>query len=94
MAIQTRKRPFTSSPGTPVKKIVKSNTLDVWGETYSLVNSVACKAVCCGTAGTVTFIDASGNTCTDYPLQAGYNPIPILQVLTGGTADDIWAIGR
>lgn len=51
-----------------------------------------CRALLCGTAGTVNIMDASGNLCTNLPLQAGYNPIGAKQVRTGGTADNIWAL--
>ncbi len=50
-----------------------------------------CRALCVGTAGTATLIDAEGNTATDYPLQQGYNPIRVTKV-TFGTASDIWAL--
>lgn len=50
------------------------------------------KALVCGTAGTVNFIDEVGNTCTAFPLQAGYHPLRIKRLATGGTADDIWAL--
>ncbi|HJS46263.1 MAG TPA: hypothetical protein VJ753_07675 [Rhizomicrobium sp.] len=45
-----------------------------------------------GTAGTANIIDGSGNNLTGVPLQQGYNPIQVRRVLTGGTADDIWAL--
>lgn len=45
-----------------------------------------------GTAGTANLMDADGNTLANVPLQAGYNPIRVMQVRTGGTADDIWAL--
>lgn len=51
-----------------------------------------CAAINCGTAGTANLIDAAGNTCPNYPLQAGYNLIQVAQVSLGGTADDIWAL--
>lgn len=51
-----------------------------------------CRGLWVGTAGTATMIDAAGNTLTDFPLQAGLNPISITRVSTGGTADDIWAL--
>lgn len=51
-----------------------------------------CRALWVGTAGTATLIDACGNTCTDFPLQAGINPISVKQVTSVGTADDIWAL--
>lgn len=45
-----------------------------------------------GTAGTANIMDAEGNIHANYPLQQGYNPIKVLQVRTGGTASDIWAL--
>lgn len=51
-----------------------------------------CRALLCGSAGTVNLLDYSGNLCSDYPLQAGYNPISVKQVRTGGTASGIWAL--
>lgn len=44
-----------------------------------------------GTAGTANLVDANGNTLTDYPLAAGQHVGSFKQLLTGGTADDIWA---
>lgn len=51
-----------------------------------------CRALAVGTAGTATFIDADGNTCTNFPLQAGYNPIQIQELTSLGTASDVWAL--
>lgn len=45
-----------------------------------------------GTAGTANLMDAEGNTLANVPLQAGYNPLAVRQVRTGGTASDIWAL--
>jgi hypothetical protein len=45
-----------------------------------------------GTAGTANLVDEAGNTCADFPLKEGYNPIRISQLETGGTADDIWGL--
>lgn len=50
-----------------------------------------CRSLLVGTAGTATVIDADGNTATDIPLQAGYNPIRVTKV-TFGTAADVWAL--
>lgn len=49
-------------------------------------------AILCGTPGTVNVQDRSGTVRTDVPLQAGYNPLSVIQIRTGGTADDIWAL--
>jgi hypothetical protein len=51
-----------------------------------------CRSLNVGTAGTANLMDLTGEIRTDYPLQAGYNPIEVKQVRTGGTADDIWAL--
>ena len=45
-----------------------------------------------GTAGTANLVDLAGNERTNVPLQEGYNPIGAREVLTGGTADNIWAL--
>lgn len=45
-----------------------------------------------GTAGTANLMDETGTVRTDVPLQAGYNSLHVLQVRTGGTASDIWAL--
>ena len=50
------------------------------------------KALLVGTAGTANLMDEDGNTVTNVPLQAGYNPLRVSQVRTGGTASDIWAL--
>jgi hypothetical protein len=51
----------------------------------------ACRAVLAGTGGTAecTFIDGSSATLT---LIAGYNPISITNIASGGTADDLVAL--
>lgn len=51
-----------------------------------------CRALLVGTAGTATVLDADGNTCTDIPLQAGYNPIQIQKLTALGTAANVWAL--
>lgn len=52
----------------------------------------ACRGLCVGTAGTASFVNEAGVTVEDYPLQQGYNFLSIRRLLTGGTADDIWAL--
>jgi hypothetical protein len=52
----------------------------------------ACRALLVGTAGTANLMQQDGTIRTDVPLQAGYNPLSVLQVRTGGTASDIWAL--
>lgn len=82
--------PFSSQatgligPAALIRPIVKSNTVD-------LPNG-ACRAVLVGTAGTATLMDASGTAHTGVPLQQGYNPIGVLRIMTGGTADNLWAL--
>jgi hypothetical protein len=51
-----------------------------------------CRGLLVGTAGTANLMDGHGNVQTSVPLQAGYNPLQALQVQTGGTADNIWAL--
>lgn len=64
-------------------KVTKAN-VDLAGGT--------CRGLLVGTAGTANLGDADGTTTTDVPLQAGYNPLQVKQVRTGGTADNIWAL--
>ncbi|WP_143596259.1 spike base protein, RCAP_Rcc01079 family [Tistlia consotensis] len=52
----------------------------------------AARGLLVGTAGTANLVTEQGGVRSDVPLQQGYNPIRVLAVLTGGTADDIWAI--
>lgn len=73
-----------SRPSGNFPKVTKSDTVDIpGGPTRGLL---------VGTAGTATVIDATGATRTDVPLQAGYNPLRVKRIKTGGTADDIWAL--
>lgn len=51
-----------------------------------------CRGLLVGTAGTANLMTASGAIRENVPLQQGYNPIQCLQVRTGGTASDIWAL--
>lgn len=73
----------STRPSGRIVSVTKANSELTYGE---------CRALVCGTAGTVNLVDASGNIITDFPLQQGYNPIRVVQVSTGGTADDIWAL--
>ena len=52
----------------------------------------SCRGLLVGTAGTANLMTAAGQIRTNVPLQAGYNPIQCVQVRTGGTASDIWAL--
>ena len=71
-------------PAATIRPIVKSDTID-------LPNGV-CRAVLVGTPGSANLMDASGNVLTGLPLQQGYNPIGVLRIMTGGTADNMWAL--
>jgi hypothetical protein len=52
-----------------------------------------CRALLVGTAGAATLVDASGETRTAVPLQAGYNPISVQRInSTSLTAANIWAL--
>lgn len=51
-----------------------------------------CVALLVGTAGTANLMQRDGTTRADVPLQVGFNPLQCLQVRTGGTADNIWAL--
>lgn len=57
----------------------------------NLPNSTT-KALLVGTAGTANLMQPDGTIQTSVPLQVGYNPLQVLQVRTGGTATDIWAL--
>lgn len=52
----------------------------------------ACKAILCGTSGTVNLKMLDGDIITNFPLQQGYNPIMVSQIRTSGTATDLWAL--
>jgi hypothetical protein len=70
------------------RAIVAVNTSD----STDLTNGT-CRGLLVGTAGAATIIDASGNTATLIPLQAGYNPIGVSRVfVTGLTAANLWAL--
>ena len=77
----------SDNPGLHIRAVTKSDTVDI-----ETVNRRYPRALLVGTAGTATVIDWGGATATDIPLQAGYNPISVRRVLTGGTASDIWAL--
>lgn len=74
----------SESPAEAIVPVTKSDTVDF--------PSGPCRALLVGTAGTADLIDGAGETRSDVPLQQGYNPIVVSRVLTGGTADDIWAL--
>ena len=82
--------PFSSQstgligPAAQILPVAKSDTIN-------LPNGV-CRALLVGTPGTANLVDATGNAVTNLPLQPGYNPIGVSRVMTGGTADNIWAL--
>lgn len=74
-------------PSGYIRAVTKSDTTDL-----AQINGEWPRALLVGTAGTASIIDASGQTCTNVPLQKGYNPISVRRVLNSGTASDIWAL--
>lgn len=72
-----------TSPANAVRPVTKANA--------DLPDGV-CRGITVGTAGTLNFVDGSGEEHTGYPAQQGYNPIVCQQIRTGGTADNIWAL--
>ncbi|WP_428029804.1 spike base protein, RCAP_Rcc01079 family [Ancylobacter sp.] len=78
--------PFYDVVSAPASKWVKVTKAD-----SNLAGGI-CRALLVGTEGTANLQDADGVTTTDVPLQIGYNPLRCLQVRTGGTADNIWAL--
>lgn len=73
-----------AAPGRALVKLTKNDDADL--------PDGPCRALHVGTAGTATFVDLFGNTCTDFPLKEGLNPYSIKRLKTGGTADDIWGV--
>lgn len=51
-----------------------------------------CRGLLVGTAGTANLVEFDGTARTGVPLIAGFNPISVLQVNTGGTAATIFAL--
>jgi hypothetical protein len=51
-----------------------------------------CRGLLVGTAGTANLTEFDGTDRNDVPLQAGYNPMSVCKVRSGGTADNIWAL--
>jgi hypothetical protein len=77
---------MTSNPRSPGEKWVKVTKANA-----NLPDGL-CRALLVGTPGTANLTDKFGTATTNVPLQQGYNPLNVLQVNTGGTADDIWAV--
>jgi hypothetical protein len=65
------------------RPVTKANTDLAGGTTRGLL---------VGTAGTANLMQPNGEIRSNVPLQQGYNPLQVLQVRTGGTATDIWAL--
>jgi hypothetical protein len=70
-------------PSGRIRAVTKADSNLPGGETRALV---------AGTAGTANLMDLDGNIIPNFPLQQGYNPLKVIQVRTGGTASDIWAL--
>lgn len=51
-----------------------------------------CRALLVGTAGTLNLTQIDGTERDNVPVQAGYNPLQVLRVRTGGTAENVWAL--
>lgn len=51
-----------------------------------------CRALWVGTAGTITGVDAMGNTVTSFPASTGLIPVGFSRITTSSTASDIWAL--
>lgn len=83
---RTEAKPSFDVISAPAEKWVKIIKAD------SNLPGGVCRALLVGTAGTANLQGADGVTTTNVPLQVGYNPLRCLQVRTGGTADDIWAL--
>jgi hypothetical protein len=70
-----------------VRAITKSDSTDI-----AKVNGMELRAIWVGTAGTLTFIDWTGQTITNFPAQVGLNQIKPVRILNSGTATDLWAL--
>lgn len=55
-------------------------------------NTQQARALWIGTAGTLNYTDWNGNDVSNFPAQAGLNPIAVTKIKTGGTADNIWLL--
>ena len=82
---------ITSSYGDPSSAPADDFVLVTKSDAGDLPGGV-CRGLLVGTAGTANLKTLAGVTRSNVPLQAGYNPLVCRQVLTGGTADDIWAM--
>jgi hypothetical protein len=77
-----KQSPTLETPADAFVKVTKANS-NLSGIT---------KALLVGTAGAANLMQADGTVRENVPLVRGYNPLRVLQVRTGGTADDIWAL--
>jgi hypothetical protein len=76
--------PSANGPARAVVALTKNDGAD-------LPDGV-CRSLWVGTAGTANFTDAMGNAVTNFPLVAGLNPIMIVRLRAGGTADNIFGL--
>lgn len=60
-------------------------------DTVDLAEGV-CNGLLVASAGTANLDEPGGTARSNVPLQAGYNPIAVKRVRTGGTASGIWAL--
>jgi len=73
------------TPAQTILPVTPSDSVDLPGG--------VCRALWVGAAGSATIIDARGNTCANFPLIAGLNPIGVKKVfLSNITASSIWAL--
>jgi hypothetical protein len=75
--------PDLAAPSGRWRKLTKSD---------STVLAPMPRCLVCGRGGTANLVDETGETANNFPLQTGYNPIKVMQLKTGGTADDIWGL--
>lgn len=83
------------APADDLVPVTLSNSLNVFGIAYNQTNGGdvrACRGLLVGTAGTANIVTAKGNLRSSVPLQVGWNPLRCIQIKTGGTASDIWAV--
>jgi hypothetical protein len=72
-----------TSPGVKYVPVTKAD---------SDLPSGVCRTLLVGVAGTAKLMELDGTVRNNVPLQAGYNPLVVKQVMLGGTADNIWAV--
>lgn len=52
----------------------------------------ACRSLWVGSEGSANLIMPDGSKVEDFPLLVGLNPVAVIGVESGGTADNIWAL--